>query len=168
MDKQLDRAAELYTVLINKNPLLPEPRNNLAMIYLSQGDFDRASMVLIDALNTHPSYAAACENLNRIYKGIASAVVSARCFTPTYSSPKLDHETYRQNYSHPYFESYGRDLGSWGGHKRCQNRNKTQVKVEFDRLCVFRYPGEDNLMMMQFDQRYRSNDLDPDSAKEVY
>lgn len=72
MDNQFDRAVELYTLLIRKNPLLPEPRNNLAMIYLAQGDYDRASIGLIEALNTHPSYATAYENLNRIYKGIAS------------------------------------------------------------------------------------------------
>jgi hypothetical protein len=42
------------------------------MIYLSQGNYDRASQLLVEALNTHPSYATAYENLSRIYKGIAS------------------------------------------------------------------------------------------------
>ena len=69
---QPDDAARLYRRVIEINPALPEPRNNLAMIYLDQGDYDRASELLIEAINTHPSYATAYENLSRIYKGIAS------------------------------------------------------------------------------------------------
>ena len=69
---QPDEAARLYRRVIEINPALPEPRNNLAMIYLDQGDYDRASELLIEAINTHPSYATAYENLSRIYKGIAS------------------------------------------------------------------------------------------------
>ena len=42
----------LYQDLIEDNPDLPEPRNNLAMIYLAQGDYDRASQLLVEALNT--------------------------------------------------------------------------------------------------------------------
>jgi hypothetical protein len=51
---------------------LPEPRNNLAMIYLAQGDYDRASRLLVEAINTHRSYAVAYANLSQVYKGIAS------------------------------------------------------------------------------------------------
>lgn len=88
--------------------------------------------------------------------------------TWVYDWESMDHETYRENYSQTDFESYGRDFKSWDGHKRWQNRNKTEVKVEFDRLSIFRYPDEENLMLMQFDQRYRSNDLELDSAKELF
>ncbi len=72
MSAQTDRAVTLYQSLIEDNPTLPEPRNNLAMIYLEQGDYDRASQLLVEAINTHPSYATAYENLSQIYKGIAS------------------------------------------------------------------------------------------------
>lgn len=72
MDAQKDKAIALYQGLIDDNPMLPEPRNNLAMIYLEQGDYDRASQLLVEAINTHPSYATAYGNLSRIYKGIAS------------------------------------------------------------------------------------------------
>ena len=67
-----DRAIELYQAVIRDAPELPEPRNNLAMIYLDRGDYDRASELLVDAINTHPSYATAYDNLSRVYKGIAS------------------------------------------------------------------------------------------------
>jgi len=72
MTDQKDRAIEMYQGLIDDNPLLPEPRNNLAMIFLAQGDYDRASQLLVEAIHTHPSYATAYDNLSQIYKGIAS------------------------------------------------------------------------------------------------
>ena len=72
MSAQTDQAINLYQGLIEDNPLLPEPRNNLAMIYLAQGDYDRASQLLVEALNTHSSYAIAYDNLSQVYKGIAS------------------------------------------------------------------------------------------------
>ena len=72
MNAQKDKAIALYRGLIDVNPALPEPRNNLAMIYLEQGDYDRASQLLVEAINTHPSYATAYANLSQVYKGIAS------------------------------------------------------------------------------------------------
>jgi len=72
MNQQHSEAASHYRALIRRNPQLPEPRNNLAMIYLSNGDYDKASELLVNALNTHRSYATAYANLNNIYSGIAS------------------------------------------------------------------------------------------------
>ena len=72
MSAQTEQAIRLYQSLIEDNPQLPEPRNNLAMIYLAQGDYDRASQLLVEALNTHSSYAIAYDNLSQVYKGIAS------------------------------------------------------------------------------------------------
>ncbi|MEM7563927.1 MAG: tetratricopeptide repeat protein [Pseudomonadota bacterium] len=72
LNQQPEQAIPLYQSVIRDNPELPEPRNNLAIIYLEQGDYDRASQLLVDAINTHPSYATAYENLSRIYTGLAS------------------------------------------------------------------------------------------------
>jgi tetratricopeptide (TPR) repeat protein len=72
MDKQVDQAKKLYQSLIKDYPELPEPRNNLAMIYLDQGDSDKAIQILIDALNTNLAYSTAYKNLGKIYRGIAS------------------------------------------------------------------------------------------------
>ena len=80
----------------------------------------------------------------------------------------LDHERYRRHYSRTELDAYGRDFRSWDGHKRWVNRNKTRIEVEYSNLNVFSYPGEDNLMLMQYEQRYRSNNLDIDSPKELY
>ncbi len=72
MKRRTARATDLYKSLIRQHPELPEPRNNLAMIYLAKGDHDTASKLLVEAINTHNSYATAYENLSRIYTGIAS------------------------------------------------------------------------------------------------
>ena len=66
------KAAHHYNNLILQHPQLPEPRNNLAMIYIADGDYDKASQLLIDAINTQNSYAVAYQNLNRIYASMAS------------------------------------------------------------------------------------------------
>jgi len=72
MSGKPDQAILLYEAVIRDNPTLPEPRNNLAMIYLARGDYDRASQLLVEAINTHSSYATAYANLSLVYRGIAS------------------------------------------------------------------------------------------------
>lgn len=80
----------------------------------------------------------------------------------------LDHDRYRQHYSQAEFSSYGRDFKSWDGHRRWVNREKTYVKVEYSNLNVFNYPGEKDLVLVQYQQSYASNNLNLETAKEVY
>jgi tetratricopeptide (TPR) repeat protein len=72
MTGETDKAIKMYQALIRDKPELPEPRNNLAMIYLGKGDYDQASQLLISAINTNISYSIAYANLSQVYKGIAS------------------------------------------------------------------------------------------------
>jgi len=69
---QTEEAARLFTALTEDYPELPEPYNNLAVLYAGQGQFDKAKLALEKALRTHPSYAAAHENLGDIYAKMAS------------------------------------------------------------------------------------------------
>jgi tetratricopeptide (TPR) repeat protein len=71
-NKQPLIAKKYYQQIIESNPGLPEPRNNLAMIYLQQGQHDQAVDLLISALKTDPAYATAWMNLSNLYKGLAS------------------------------------------------------------------------------------------------
>jgi murein L,D-transpeptidase YafK len=80
----------------------------------------------------------------------------------------LEHERYRQHYSPEEFSAYGRNFKKWDGHKRWVNRNKTSVNVEYNNLSVFNYPGEENLVLVQFDQNYASNNFNLKSPKELY
>ncbi len=92
-NNQMTQAITLYEGIIRDHPGLPEPRNNLALIYLAQGDYDRASQLLVDAINTHPSYATAYENLSRIYAGLASEAyrrATSESSEPTGYTPNIE------------------------------------------------------------------------------
>jgi tetratricopeptide (TPR) repeat protein len=71
-NNQEKQAIRYYKKIISSHPELPEPRNNLAIIFLQQGNYDKAIQLLIASLNTHPAYATAYKNLNNIYQGLAS------------------------------------------------------------------------------------------------
>ena len=71
MDR-LEDASEVFIDITISNPDLPEPYNNLAVIYASQGEFDKAREYLQQAINTHPAYATAHENIGDIYAKLAS------------------------------------------------------------------------------------------------
>ncbi len=65
-------AIKVFTDLSQDFPELPEPYNNLAVLYASQGAYDKARNSLEMAIRTHPSYATAHENLGDIYAKMAS------------------------------------------------------------------------------------------------
>jgi tetratricopeptide (TPR) repeat protein len=67
-----DDAIKAFTDLSEKFPNLPEPYNNLAVLYADQGQYDKARKALESAIKTHPSYATAHENLGDIYARMAS------------------------------------------------------------------------------------------------
>jgi len=65
-------ATEVFLALTRDYPDLPEPYNNLAVIYASQGQYDKARGALEQSIRTHPSYATAYENLGDVYAKLAS------------------------------------------------------------------------------------------------
>jgi hypothetical protein len=67
-----NEAIKVFTELSQDYPELPEPYNNLAVLYASQGAYDKAKSALETAIRTHPSYATAHENLGDIYAKMAS------------------------------------------------------------------------------------------------
>lgn len=65
-------AIKTFSDLTDDYPELPEPYNNLAVLYASQGEYEKAKVALEMAIRTHPSYATAHENLGDIYAKMAS------------------------------------------------------------------------------------------------
>lgn len=65
-------AIKVFSDLTTDYPQLPEPYNNLAVLYAAQGQYERAKQSLEQAIRTHPSYATAHENLGDIYAKMAS------------------------------------------------------------------------------------------------
>ena len=65
-------AIEVFTALSRDYPELPEPYNNLAVLYAAQGQYEKARQQLEMSIRTHPSYATAYENLGDVYTKLAS------------------------------------------------------------------------------------------------
>jgi tetratricopeptide (TPR) repeat protein len=73
---KMNEAIATFSKLTEDFPELPEPYNNLAVLYAAQGQFDKARSVLEMAIRTHPSYATAHENLGDVYAKLASQAYS--------------------------------------------------------------------------------------------
>ena len=69
-------AIATFTQITQDYPELPEPYNNLAVLYASQSQFDKARAALEMAIRTNPSYATAHENLGDVYAKLASQAYS--------------------------------------------------------------------------------------------
>lgn len=69
---KINEAIAIFTKLTEDYPELPEPYNNLAVLYAGQSQFDKARSALESAIRTNPSYATAHENLGDIYAKLAS------------------------------------------------------------------------------------------------
>ena len=65
-----------FTKLTEDFPELPEPYNNLAVLYANLSQFDKARAALEMAIRTNPSYATAHENLGDVYAKLASQAYS--------------------------------------------------------------------------------------------
>jgi tetratricopeptide (TPR) repeat protein len=65
-------AIQVFTRLTEDFPELPEPYNNLGVLYASQGQYEKSRLALEMAISTHASYATAHENLGDIYAKMAS------------------------------------------------------------------------------------------------
>ena len=69
-------AISTFNKLTEDYPELPEPYNNLAVLYAGQSQFDKARAALEMAIRTNPSYATAHENLGDVYAKLASQAYS--------------------------------------------------------------------------------------------
>ncbi len=69
-------AIATFTQITQDYPELPEPYNNLAVLYAGQSQFDKARVALEMAIRTNPSYATAHENLGDVYAKLASQAYS--------------------------------------------------------------------------------------------
>ncbi len=89
--KQAEAIAS-YTKLIEAYPELPEPYNNIAVLYAAQGQYERARSSLEMATRTSRSYGTAYENLGDVYARLATqSYVQAQQLEPgnTTIAPKL-------------------------------------------------------------------------------
>jgi len=69
---QTAEAIAVFTKLTEDYPEMPEPYNNLAVLYARQKLYDKARMALELAIQANPSYAVAYENLGDLHAKLAS------------------------------------------------------------------------------------------------
>ncbi len=69
-------AIATFVKITEDYPELPEPYNNMAVLYAGQSQFDKARAALEMAIRTNPSYATAHENLGDVYARLASQAYS--------------------------------------------------------------------------------------------
>lgn len=67
-----NEAITVFTRLTEDFPNLPEPYNNLAVLYAAAGQYEKARIALDAAIRTNPSYATAYENLGDVHAKLAS------------------------------------------------------------------------------------------------
>lgn len=65
-------AIAIFLKLTDDHPELPEPYNNLAVLYGASGQYDKARAALEMAIRTNPTYGTAHENLGDVYAKLAS------------------------------------------------------------------------------------------------
>ena len=68
---QPKEAQQTFLQLTQDYPELPEPYNNLAVLYANDNQLDKARIALEMAIRTHPGYATAHENLGDVYAKLA-------------------------------------------------------------------------------------------------
>jgi cell division protein FtsN len=69
---QSDAAIDAFLAIAEERPDLPEPHNNLAVLYASQGRYNDARGALKRAIDLQPDYDVAYENLGDVYVKLAA------------------------------------------------------------------------------------------------
>ncbi|MBI2959730.1 MAG: L,D-transpeptidase family protein [Betaproteobacteria bacterium] len=78
-----------------------------------------------------------------------------------------DADRYLAHYARD-FRSDGMDIATWSAHKRRVNAAKRWIKVSLEKVSAFRSPGETALVVVSFDQDYRSSNLAQRTRKRQY
>lgn len=78
-----------------------------------------------------------------------------------------DVDRFLQHYSRS-FSGSGQTYDQFAAQKRSVNAGKEWIKVKIENLSVFRNPGKEEVVVVTFDQRYSSNNLDNTMKKRQY
>ena len=78
-----------------------------------------------------------------------------------------DVERYLAHYSRS-FRSDQQDYSAWAAHKRRVAANREWIKVELNAMSMFRAPGKDEMVVVTFEQNYRSDGLNDRMRKRQY
>jgi colicin import membrane protein len=94
-----DEAILIFTKLTEDYKDLPEPYNNLAVLYAANGQYEKARIALEKAIRTNPSYMTAYENLGDVYGKMASQAYDKALALGTATPPAKSKLTMLHNFS---------------------------------------------------------------------
>jgi ketosteroid isomerase-like protein len=94
-----DEAIAVFTRLTEDYKDLPEPYNNLAVLYAANGQYDKARVALEKAIRTNPSYMTAYENLGDVYGKMASQAYDKALALGSNNAPVKSKLTLLRNFS---------------------------------------------------------------------
>jgi murein L,D-transpeptidase YafK len=78
-----------------------------------------------------------------------------------------DTKRYISHY-HQRFVGEGKDLARWTAQKRVANSSKDRTIVDIANVSIYAYPGVKNMVVVSFDQDYRSNNVSNQTKKRQY
>lgn len=81
---------------------------------------------------------------------------------------RRDTDAYLAFYAEDFRDGAGRSLADFAAHKRAVNAAKNWISVEMRDLAVYDYPGEEDLRLVSFEQRYASDDYASVSRKRQF
>lgn len=78
-----------------------------------------------------------------------------------------DTQRYLSHYG-PDFHTEGMDLARFTGHKRRVNRGKRYIRVGLSDVAIYAYPGEEETVLVEFQQAYESDSFRSRRHKQQY
>ena len=79
----------------------------------------------------------------------------------------LNTDAYLKHYAKD-FDGDGLNLRQWSDRKRSVNAGKSWAKIALANPSMFRYPGKDDMVVVTFDQDYKSSNLSGTMKKRMY
>jgi murein L,D-transpeptidase YafK len=80
---------------------------------------------------------------------------------------KRDVEAYLEHYSSD-FRSDGKNYQQWAEHKRRVNESKEFIEVQLNNVSILRYPDQQDMVVVSYEQDYRSNNFNGIAHKRQY
>ncbi|ROO25707.1 L,D-transpeptidase family protein [Salinisphaera orenii] len=80
----------------------------------------------------------------------------------------IDTSAHLAYYDADFVSDEGRDKAAYAAYKKKVNARKEKISVDIDQLSIFRYPGEQEMVKVTFDQAYRSNNYRSKDRKTQY
>lgn len=80
----------------------------------------------------------------------------------------IDTESYLAYYSPDFVSDKSLDKVAFATRKKQVNASKTKIEVDLSNVSIFRYPGEDEMVKVTFNQNYSSNNYEAEDRKTQY